>query len=32
MVVYADYPERWPGLMEALYGNLSAQVGAGERG
>ncbi|KAG2439798.1 hypothetical protein HYH02_010433 [Chlamydomonas schloesseri] len=25
MAVYADYPERWPGLMEALYGNLSAQ-------
>lgn len=28
MVIYCDYPERWPGLMEALYGNLGAQVGA----
>ncbi|KXZ43736.1 hypothetical protein GPECTOR_81g184 [Gonium pectorale] len=25
IVAYCDYPERWPGLMELLYANLSAQ-------
>ncbi|GLC37117.1 hypothetical protein PLESTB_000981600 [Pleodorina starrii] len=25
IMVYCDYPEQWPGLLEALYGNLSAQ-------
>ncbi|EFJ51590.1 hypothetical protein VOLCADRAFT_79706 [Volvox carteri f. nagariensis] len=25
IIVYCDYPEQWPGLLQALYGNLSAQ-------
>ncbi|GIL84239.1 hypothetical protein Vretimale_15865 [Volvox reticuliferus] len=25
IIVYCDYPDRWPGLMQSLYGNLSAQ-------
>lgn len=26
-VVYADYPEKWPGLLQALGQNLVSQVG-----
>lgn len=25
IIAYCDYPERWPSLLEALYGNLASQ-------
>ncbi len=31
IIVYCDYPGQWPGLLESLYGNLSAQVRATAR-
>lgn len=29
IIVYCDYPQQWPGLLEMLYNNLSAQVHGG---
>ncbi len=29
-MVYCDYPEAWPGLLEAVYGHLTSQVRRGE--
>jgi hypothetical protein len=26
-IVYCDFPEKWPGLLELVYNNLSSQVG-----
>lgn len=26
-LVYSDYPESWPGLLEAVYSHLTSQVG-----
>lgn len=28
-LVYCDYPEQWPGLLEAVYGHLTSQVCSG---
>ncbi len=25
-IVYADYPDKWPGLLPMLYSNLNSQV------
>jgi hypothetical protein len=29
-LVYSDYPDNWPGLLEAVYGHLTSQVRAGK--
>ena len=26
-IVYCDFPEKWPGVLEAVYNNLNSQVG-----
>lgn len=28
-IVYADYPEKWPGLLQNLFPNLVSQVRTG---
>jgi hypothetical protein len=28
-IVYCDYPERWPQLLQQIQANLGSQVGAG---